>query len=163
MCGGEVADADMALWVLHAKYFQDTDNNPEIKKYYETDSFLIQLRTTNIMEPLKSLKLSTLAEGLTHIREELSAVTACYLVEVAVRDYAKKVGAAWTDKFELYKVIEDLKVKKFLPSDLIGRMHRARIIRNAFFHEDKKPTHSQSQEVIKTIKEIESRLSQYPV
>lgn len=103
-----VAYADMALWVLHAKYFCKVHGSPEIRNYYETDCSLLKLRAKNVMEPFRSLPLSILARAMEDIRGDLAGVVACYWVEVAIRRKAKSVGAKWQGGIPLKEVIEDL-------------------------------------------------------
>lgn len=151
-----VAYADMALWVLHAKYFCKVHGSPEIRNYYETDCSLLKLRAKNVMEPFRSLPLSILARAMEDIRGDLAGVVACYWVEVAIRRKAKSVGAKWQGGIPLKEVIEDLAPRR--EDDFRRRLDRCRGIRTNLFHYDKKPGSVGRQELFDVIEEIEKSL-----
>lgn len=106
-----VADADMALWVLHAKYFGPL--NREVAEYYESDSTLLRLRAQNLMGPLRDLRMSILTRAFEGVAPDLAKVMACYLFELAVREKAKAMGATdYEGRIELRKVIDGLQGKE---------------------------------------------------
>lgn len=149
-----VADADMALWVLHAKYFEKTDKSIEIKRYYEEDSFLLQLRTKNLMAPLKTLDLSTLTLGLHRVRPRLAAAALCYLLEMAVRELDKFYFNADRTEIRLDEILNQLRNQTGIEEDFIQKLHKLRIIRNNFLHHDNCPKEEHLKEFIQVIQKI---------
>jgi len=96
-----VAGADMALWVLHAKYFGPWKR--EVAEYYEGDSTLLRLRARNLIGPLCNLRMSILAKAFEGVVRDVAKVMACYLFELAVREKAKAMGASdYEGKIELW-------------------------------------------------------------
>lgn len=150
-----VADADMALWVLHAKYFGPWKR--EVAEYYESDSTLLRLRARNLIGPLRDLRMSILAKAFEGVAPDLAKVMACYLFELAVREKAKAVGAAdYEGRIELWKVIDGLAGKE--NEDTRSRWKELKDTRNRLFHQNIKPTEREMQNLLHEIEEIEKSL-----
>lgn len=151
-----VAHADMALWVLHAKYFCDVHGSQEMRNYFETDDFLLKLRAKNAMKPFHSIPLSKLARAMEDVRDDLAGVVACYWVEVAIRLKAKSAGAKWQGNIPLEEVIKDLAPR--VEDEFRRRLDRCRGIRNNLFHYDNRPGSVGRQELFGVIEEIEKSI-----
>jgi len=150
-----VADADMALWVLHAKYFGPW--NREVSEYYEGDPTLLRLRARNLIGPLRDLRMSIMARAFEGVLPDVAKVIACYLFELAVREKAKAMGASdYEGRIELWKVIDGLKGK--VTQDTWRRWRDLKDTRNRMFHQNIKPSESEMQDLLHEIEEIEKSL-----
>ena len=150
-----VADADMALWVLHAKYFGPL--NREVADYYENDSTLLKLRAQNLMGPLRDLRISILTRAFEGVAPDVAKVMACYLFELAVREKAKAVGATdYEARIEQEKVIDGL--KGIESEDTRSRWKYLKGIRNRLFHKNSKPNQNEMQNLLHEIEQIEKSL-----
>ena len=150
-----VADADMALWVLHAKYFGPWKR--EVAEYYETDPTLLRLRAQYLIGPLRELRMSTLARAFESVVPDIAKVMACYLFELAVREKAKAMGAKdYEGRIELWKVIDGVEGK--VTADTRSRWKDLKDTRNRLFHQNIKPSEREVQNLLHEIEEIEKGL-----
>lgn len=153
-----VADADMALWVLHAKVFGGEPGGREFREYYDNDDDLLKLRAENIMGPFQKLPLLPLAKAMESKQSDLAAVTACYLLEIALREKARKVGGVYEGGIRLSKVLNDLHGKPGVERSILRRWKEMKQIRDNLFHWNIKPTGSQIQDLLKEIEVIQMSL-----
>lgn len=153
-----VADADMALWVLHAKCFGGESGSLEYRKFYARDPFLLRLRARNLLDPFRDLPLSVLAGGIRRMRPDLAVVMACYLFEIAVRAKARDLGCLWKGEHTLSDVLIDLKKQQVVDRSTLHRWYEMKEIRRNLFHFDKTPTPRQSQKLLNEIETIENSL-----
>jgi hypothetical protein len=150
-----VADADMALWVLHAKYFGPWKR--EVAEYYGTDPTLLRLRAQNLIGPLRELRMSILARAFESVVPDIAKVLSCYLFELAVREKAKAMGAKdYEGRIELWKVIDGVEGK--VTADTRSRWKDLKDTRNRLFHQNIKPSEREVQNLLHEIEEIEKGL-----
>jgi hypothetical protein len=152
------ADADMALWVLHAKCFGGEPGSLEFRKYYTSDPFLLRLRAENLISPFRDLPPSVFTRGMRRVRRDLAAVMACYLFEIAVRAKARDLGCLWKGESTLYEVLSDLKKRRKVDSSTLDRWYKMKEVRKNLFHFDRKPTSGQTQKLLNEIEAIERSL-----
>lgn len=148
-----VADADMALWVLHAKVFGGEQGGRELREYYDNDEHLLKLRAENIMRPFQAIPLLPLAMAMESRRSDMAAVTACYLFEVAVREKARSVGEAYGGGIKLSEVLDGLRSQIG-----IKRWRLMKRIRDNLFHKNIRPSRSEVQDLLKEIEFIQKSL-----
>ncbi len=158
-----VADADMALWVLHEKCFGTILRDAEISELYENDPFMLGIRARNLVKPFQSLPVSKLAEALEGIRGDLASVVACYAFEVGIRAYARSEKTTWNAQYKLKQVIEDLHRRKKIDAATEKRWMNMKRVRDALFHGDDKPTPRQRQEMIQEVVGIEKRVPKFRI
>ncbi|GEM_PF-966953 len=85
-----VADVDMALWVLHEKCF-GTYRDAAIEASFREDTFLLRLRTRNLVAPLAELSEPQLANALLEVKPDLAALVACHALEMLIRKLAARM------------------------------------------------------------------------
>ncbi|MCA9421599.1 MAG: hypothetical protein KC592_11290 [Nitrospira sp.] len=151
-----VAEADMALWVLHAKCFGGEAVNKRFLEFFDTDPLLLSLRAQNLLGPFGKLPASVFARALETVRADLAAVVACYLFEIAIREKAKSLGSLWSGENELRIVLRNLKGK--VDRQTSDRWYKLKEIRNELFHKNKKPSPIQTKDLIAEIEGIEKSL-----
>jgi len=158
------ADADMALWVLHEKCFATQPADPVIKHEYEKDGFLRQLRTANLVAPLKGLPLPRLAEALEKVRNDLAGLVGCYAFEEGLRKRAELEGLRLTKRDErgcvkpldLVEIINTLHGRKIITAIDARKWHVLREIRNKVFHaEIDAPSEDEIQALVQEVIEID--------
>ncbi|RMH37297.1 MAG: hypothetical protein D6690_02720 [Nitrospirae bacterium] len=145
------AEADMALWVLHAKRFGGEPCPPRLREFYDMNPFLLRLRARNLLTPLARLPKSVFAKALYEVRSDIAAIVVCHTFESLVRKFAEQRGVHAN---ELREVIDAL--RRLLPSSECNRWHALRKIRNELFHNNIYPTDSQINEFIQVIEWIEA-------
>ncbi|MBA5867917.1 MAG: hypothetical protein GDA67_14580 [Nitrospira sp. CR1.3] len=158
------ADVDMAVWVLHEKCFTIPVDDPAIKHEYEQDGFLRQLRTANLVAPLRGLSLPRLAEALENVRNDLAGLVGCYAFEEGLRKRAELEGLCLTRRdeggcvkpLELVEIINKLHGRKIINAIDARRWHGLREIRNKVFHaEIDAPSEDEIQALVQEVIEID--------
>ena len=146
----------MALWVLHAKCFGGESENHEFRRYYNSDSFLLGLRAKNLMGPFHKLPLLSLARAMETVKDDLAAVMACYLFEIAIREKARSFGRAYEGGTKLSDVLKGMSGRvEEAQRDKWRTMKR---IRDNLFHKNVKPTVGELQDLLKEVESIAKTL-----
>jgi hypothetical protein len=153
-----VADADMALWVLHEKCF-GTYRDPKIEEAYRADDFMLQLRAKNLVAPLGELSDARLAGALSAVKPDIAAVIACYCFEIQVRKLALSLGLAGADPHRRFEqIIDDL--PNYGPVDAVrkGLWRSLKSARNDLFHCGKLPGPRERLLLVKEVNRLEHDL-----
>ncbi len=171
------AEADMALWVLEHKCYFSGMEDQEIKRAFETDEFMLQLRAENLVKPLCELSPAWRAMAFQNIDDHLAALMGCYALEENVKKWAivegvaeeaarlakeeaKKSGYNKPKQPTLHHYIEALASKKKISSLEHGNLKLMKKIRDKVFHaEVREPTKNEVKMLIETVLKIEQRLS----
>jgi hypothetical protein len=127
----------MALWVLHEKCY-GSYRDRRIKATYEADSFMLQLRASNLVGPIAKLALPRLAQALEKESMALASLVACYSFELEVRAFAGRHGLLNTEKLKV--LIERLFVDGQITPEKKEHWLRLKRVRDVFFHDGKAPT-----------------------
>ena len=145
-----VADADMALWVVHEKCYGEP-RDPEITKAYHSDSFLMELRAKNLMDHFfDQYTYADLARALSRFRPKLAAQIGGIAFEQMVRERASVFGDHYVDK-ELQTLIDDLWTDRAIDDLTKGRWHKARRVRNRALHDKDDPSHNDLESLLKLL------------
>jgi hypothetical protein len=153
-----VADADMALWVLHEKCF-GRNRDPAVAKAYSEDDFILRLRAKNLVAPLAELSDARFAAALLEVRPDLAVVIACRCFEIQVRKLADEYHLEGIDSnMPLEEVIE-----AFPNFGAVDPLRKAlwqslRKIRNDLFHEGRMPGPRETRLLIDEVGRLESGL-----
>lgn len=155
-----VADVDMALWVLHAKCFDEPLKDSLIQQQFEEDQFLRQLRAENLFDPLSGFSLTLLAQAIQHKQGHLAALVASHFFELELRALAKDRGVNLVDRdgkdLRLSGVIRELE-KKGIDHLTIGKWNRLREIRNNLIHQGKVPISGKIESLVNEALELQKR------
>ncbi len=127
-----VADADMALWVVHERCFGSVPDRA-IRKEYSNDLFLIERRAKNLMADFSpDLSDSQLARSLLPVDMRLAGPIAAVAFERMVRQHLRK-GRHWDDR-DLKVIIDELHGEGTIDSLARGKWQKARHTRNKVIH-----------------------------
>lgn len=164
------AEADKALWVLEHKCYFSEIMDLEIKREFEEDEFMLQLRAKNLVTPLHNLSSARLASALYDqgAPNRLASLVGCYALEENVKQWAHKEDvekqakrSAKKERPTLADRIEALAAKGKLSELERGKLERLKNIRNQVFHaEIEKLTPHDAKALVATALEIEQRLKQ---
>src|SRR5436309_9446598 len=150
-----VADADMALWVLHAKCFGSL-RDPVIARAYTNDPFIIRLRTRNLMASLDGHSDAQLAQGLEEVKPNLAALIGCYRLELLIREVSELFKVALIGSgLDLDKVIDSLPNSGEINPLRKANWKRLMKVRNGLFHAGRQPTDKQRADLIKEVVQLE--------
>lgn len=153
-----VADADMALWVLHAKVFGGEPSGREFRQYYDTDPLLLRIRAENVIGPFGKIPLLPLVRAMQSERSDLAGVAACYLFEIAIRKWAKQLGRKYEGGIKLAEVLDDLIKNGEINRDSLYRWKRLKRVRDDLLHKNIKPEKMQIDEILREIEVIAKTL-----
>lgn len=132
-----VADADMALWVLHERCFGSTPDEAT-RMEYRNDPFMRELRAKNLMERfLADSTYAQLARSLLTMNHVLAGQLGAIAFEQMVRKRVPR-NRDWGDK-DLEAIIDDLKKEKIIDALTQGIWQRARVTRNKAIHMNPPP------------------------
>lgn len=152
------ADADMALWVLHAKCFGQCPD-PVVKKQYERDSYMWEMRAANLLTFLADFPNAS-AHDLENRKHDLVSVVACYLFELSVKKIAQQANERSTG--QLSEVIDRLAKKGIIGQDKRKSWLECKETRNDLFHEGRVPSWTKRENLIEALLEIKSRSMKKP-
>ncbi|HYL58086.1 MAG TPA: DUF4145 domain-containing protein [Candidatus Acidoferrales bacterium] len=141
-----VADADMALWVLHERCFGSAPD-PKTRKEYANDLFLRELRAKNLMEQfLADSTFAQLARSLLRTNLAHAGLFGAIAFEQMV---CKRVPRRrdWDDR-ELEAIIDDLHSEGIIDDLTHGKWDRARKTRNRAIHMNPPPTFEKVSQLI---------------
>ena len=144
-----VADADMALWVLHERCF-GSKQDQATRKEYESDPFIREVRATNRMRDLlEDSTYAQLARSLLGTDDELAGVLGGIAFERMVRDRAPR-SKGWGDK-DLKAVIDELRNEQIIDVLEHGIWQRARRTRNKAIHMNPPPSPAEVEQLIRLL------------
>jgi hypothetical protein len=145
-----VADADMALWVVHEKCYGEP-RDPEITKAYHGDAFLLELRAKNLMDHFfDQYTYAELAKALARFKPKLAAQIGGIAFEQMVRERAAVFGDHYADK-DLETLIDTLRTDRAIDDLTKGQWHNARKVRNKAIHAGGDPTHNELTSLLKLL------------
>ena len=146
-----VADADMALWVLHERCY-GLLRDPEIEKAYFADSFILRLRTINRMSHLlENYSYADLSRALLTVNLELSAQLGGIAFERMVRQSEPKGADTVSDDQDLKSLIDQLHNLGVIDNLTRGRWHAARRTRNKAIHKKGKTSPPEVQHLLELL------------
>lgn len=151
---GRVADADMALWVLHEKCYGNFAD-PEIKAEFEADTFFMRLRARNVVSPLADLSDARLTSALADVKPDLAAVLGCHTLEVLIRELGRAYGIVADD---LAQVIAELPRYGRIDAGRKAEWERLQGIRNELFHNRRMPAPKEREALVEEVLELERDL-----
>lgn len=141
-----VADADMALWVLHERCFGCAPDEVT-RKEYANDLFMREVRAKNLMEQfLADSTFAQLARSLLRTNLAHAGLFAAIAFEQMVRGRVPR-RRGWDDK-ELKDIIDDLYSDEIIDDLTHGKWDRARKIRNRAIHTNPPPTFEKVSQLI---------------
>jgi hypothetical protein len=145
-----VADADMALWVVHEKCHGEPKDS-EVMQAYHADTFLLQLRAKNLMDHFfDQYSYADLAKALATFKPRLAAQIGGIAFEQMVRERAAVFGDSYLAK-DLETLIDDLRADRAIDDLTKGQWHKARLVRNKAIHENGVPSHNELQSLLKLL------------
>ncbi len=165
------AEADKALWVLKHKCNSKEPKDQSIKKEFEKDKFMLQLRAKNLAGPLNILSHTQLATALCEVNNHLATLVGSYALEENVQKFANEQDAKEEairlaknkgDKYPtLVHYLDALKNKEKITPLEHGRWIRLqKKIRNKIFHADiENIVQRDVRELVDIVSDIEGRLS----
>jgi hypothetical protein len=157
-----LADVDMALWVLHEKCF-GTFRDSAVEAAFHQDTFLLRLRTQNLVAPLAELSEAQLANALSEIKPDLAGLVACHALEILIRHLAVAYGIpAQTTCVPLDEIIDLL--PNFGPVNKVrkGKWKMLKDVRNGLIHEGKMPSVNERRMLIEEVLQLEKDLLGQP-
>ncbi|HLK85032.1 MAG TPA: hypothetical protein VKT27_00875 [Candidatus Binataceae bacterium] len=141
-----VADADMALWVLHERCFGGAPNEAT-RKAYDEDRFIRSLRAENLMKRfLDDCTYAQLAHSLFRTDPVLAGQLGGIEFEQMVRRYVP-AGTNWDD-VDFKDVINELYRRGTIDTATQVKWHRARITRNQAIHMNPLPDSSEVKKLL---------------
>ncbi len=141
-----VADADMALWVLHERCFGCAPDEIT-RKEYANDLFMRELRAKNLMEQfLADSTFAQLARSLLRTNFAHAGMFGAIAFEQMVRERVPR-RTDWDDK-ELKAVIDELYSNGIIDNLTHGKWDRARKTRNKAIHMNPTPTFEKVSQLI---------------
>jgi hypothetical protein len=141
-----VADADVALWVLHERCFGSALDDAT-RKQYERDSFVRRLRAQNLMKRfLDDSTYPQLAHSLLRTHHVLAGQLGGIAFEQMVRRCVPP-SKNW-DEIDLKVIINELRREEIIDTVTQLRWHRARITRNQAIHMNPPPEPSEVEQLI---------------
>jgi len=144
-----VADADMALWVLHERCF-GSKQDQAMREEYAIDPFIRELRAKNLMERfLGESTYAQLAHSLLRTNHIVAGQFAGIEFERKVRDQMPR-NKNWDDK-DLKSVIDELEDMKIIDGLTHGIWQRARRTRNKAIHMNPPPSPREVEDLIKLL------------
>ncbi len=165
------AEADMALWVLKHKCYDENMKDEEICRAFNKDDFMLQLRAKNFGVLISNLSSAQLATAFSGVSTHLAALVGCYALEenakklVAGDPGVEAEAATMAKKKEkrnepqnpsLGNYLDALKSKRKITEDQHTRWKDIKKIRDRVFHADSRQlTPQEVQRLIKTVWEIE--------
>lgn len=144
-----VADADMALWVLHERCFGSTLDEAT-RKEYRDDPFIRELQAKNLMEHfLADSTYAQLARSLLHTNHKLAGQIGGMALERMVWARVPR-DKDWNDK-DLKAIIDELYNEKIIDTLTHGLWQRARRTRNKAIHMNPSPDLPEVEQLIKLL------------
>lgn len=132
-----VADADMALWVLHERCFGSTPHEAT-RKEYRNDPFVRELQAKNLLEHfLADSTYAQLARSLLPTNHKLAGQIGGIAFEQMVRKRVPRNENS--DDKDLKAIIDELGKEKIVDALTRGKWQRARLIRNRAIHMNPPP------------------------
>jgi len=129
-----VADADMALWVVHERCY-GTLTDRDVENSYFADPFMLQLRAKNLLSQFfrkhSYLELST---ALLSVNPELAAQIAGIEFERKIRIRGYNAKDANVEDLDLKALIDHLQTQRLIDPLTAGRWQAARKTRNKAIH-----------------------------
>lgn len=154
-----VADADMAIWVLHEKCY-GTYRDAAFEKALNEDTFMLRLRARNLVAPLASLSDARLANALAEIKPELASLVGCYAFEILLRSLAEKSGLANSGAAEkLHLVIDEFPNYGTVDTLRKAEWRRLKEIRDQLFHAGRLPTDKERSDLIEEVMRLEKEVA----
>jgi hypothetical protein len=146
-----VADADMALWVLHERCFGSAPDDAT-RKEYANDLFMRELRAKNLMEHfLADSTYAQLAHSLFRTNHVLAGQFGGIAFEQMVRKRVPRERMprhrTWGRK-DLEVVIDELHSEEIIDTLTKGSWQKARLTRNKAIHMNPPPTSSEVKQLI---------------
>jgi hypothetical protein len=127
-----LADADMALWVLHERCVGSTPEEAT-RMEYRNDPFMRELQAKNLMERfLEDSSYAQLARSLLPINHVLAGQLGGIEFEQLVRKRVPR-NKDWDDK-DLGPIIDELYEEKIIDNLTHGLWQKARLTRNKAIH-----------------------------
>lgn len=159
-CGFEhTADADMALWVLHERCFGE-HRDPEIERAWRTDPLFLRVRAKNLVLPLAELTYPKLAEALHHVKPDLAALVACHALEILIREAGELLAPGLAPpRADLEAVIDALPNWGDLDQLRKAGWKRLKTVRNALFHQGRKPNPKETTDLVQEVVRLERDLA----
>ena len=151
------ADADMALWVLHEKCFGEHLDH-EIKLEFDNDSYMNEVLAKNLLSPLLKMSAGQLARALKTVKTDLAEIISCISFEHLVKEFSQARGAGKMGK--LSEVIKRLNERGLIGGDRYLKWKMFRDIRNDLFHEKKRPTSRQLDELVRELEQLEREVQE---
>ncbi len=150
------ADVDMALWALYERCFGEY-RDPVVKKVYDDDVFMRRLRARNLVTTLRQgLDYAQLAETFEAVDPEVASLIACYMLEIRIRNCARKFGVEGPSLGEVIKELQGRGVIDLAKRNLWMKL---KDVRNKFFHEGRPPLTEERAELIKELAWLEVDLA----
>jgi len=148
-----VANADMALWVLHEKCFGEL-RDEDVAASYRADPEILRIRAKNLVLPLSDISHPRLAEALVHTKPDLAAVVACHSLELLLREIAVHI-APDIARLKMESLIEEL--PNYSGIDVIrkGIWKRLLGVRNRLFHEGRLPSAREAADLVTEVVRVE--------
>lgn len=141
-----VADADMALWVLHERCFGSTLDEAT-RKEYRNDSFIRELQAKNLMEHfLADSTYAQLARSLLGTDHKFAGQLGGIAFEQMVWGRVPR-NKDWNDK-DLRAIIDELRSEKIIDTLTHGLWQRARRTRNKAIHMNPPPSPPEVEQLI---------------
>jgi hypothetical protein len=141
-----VADADMALWVLHERCFGCAPDEVT-QTAYASDPFIRKLRAKNLMgQFLADSTYAQRADSLLETDPIVAAQFAGIAFEQMVRKRVPR-GKDW-DKKDLLQIIDELQSQGAIDNITRGKWHWARITRNKAMHMNPPPTFPEVKQLV---------------
>ncbi len=141
-----VADADMALWVLHERCFGSTPDEAT-RKEYRKDSFIRELQAKNLMEHfLADSTYAQLARSLLPTNHILAGQLGGIAFEQMVWERVPR-NKDWDDK-DLKAIIHELYSENIVNALMHGMWQRARRTRNKAIHMNPPPNPPEVEQLI---------------
>ncbi len=153
-----VADADMALWVLHEKCFGQY-RDPEILRMYREDNFMLQLRANNLVAPLAELSDARLAKALSAVKPDIAVLVACHCFETLIRRLAAQLRLPEADpQVSLEELIDAL--PNYGPVTPVRKAvwQSLRQVRNDLIHKGEMPGPREKQLLMDEADKLESEI-----
>jgi hypothetical protein len=144
-----VADADIALWVLHERCFGSAPDD-HTRTEYANDLFMRELRARNLMEQfLTDSTYAQLAHSLLRTNHVHAGLFGGIAFEQMVRQRVPK-RRDWDDR-ELKTIIDELYSEGIINTLTHGRWQRARHTRNEAIHMNPPPTPEKVKQLIELL------------
>ena len=146
-----VADADVALWVVHEKCYGESKDH-KVEKEYHADGFLLSLRAENLMGHFfGQYSHADLAKALAPVNGQLAGQIGGIAFERMVRKRLRGETKNNVADKDLKAVIDDLRDRGVIDALTAGQWHRARRVRNKAIHGESPPTSGEVTSMLKLL------------